>query len=185
MGTMAVSPRASSDRRFPDERTAALGALIEPIAASHGLYLEELQLKPSGADTVLRVVVDYETGTEQVDLDTIAELSQGVSEGLDKDDPLPDVDSYELEVSTPGATRPLTEPRHFRRNMGRLLEIERAGEPVLSARLKEVDDDGVTVAEIKPAPKKGMVPKTGPDTHIPYASITRARVQVEFSHTEE
>lgn len=167
--------------------------MIEPTVIAHQLYLEELELKGSGSGTVLRVVVDCETGTQRVDLDALAGLSEALSVVLDSheknDDaaaaPLAALDSYQLEVTTPGATRPLTEPRHFRRNLGRLLEIERAQERPLTARLKEVLDDGVVVAEIQPAPKKGMKPKTGPDTHIQYGSIARARVQVEFSHTEQ
>ncbi|GAA1814175.1 ribosome maturation factor RimP [Nesterenkonia flava] len=185
---MAIAPRVSSDQRFPDETTAALAQLLEPTVTAHGLYLEELVLKPSGPDTVLRVTVDYESGTEQVDLDKVAALAEALGTVLDaaesrsKDEnPLVDVVSYDLEVSTPGATRPLTEPRHFRRNTGRLLELDRQGEPAITARLIEVDDDGIIVTEITPAPKKGMPAKTGPQTHVRFDDISRARVQVEFS----
>ncbi|WP_300345445.1 ribosome maturation factor RimP [Nesterenkonia sp.] len=181
---MALPPRATSDSRFPDPRAAQLAPRLEPTVTAHGLYLEELALVASGARTVLKVVVDYETGTEQVDLDTLAGLSEALGVVLDKEadaEPLASVENYELEVTTPGATRPLTEPRHFRRNLGRLLEIERAGHPTMTARLREVDAAGITVSEVIPAPKKGMKPKTGPDTHIEFDSISRARVQVEFS----
>lgn len=185
---MATPPRASADSRFADERAAQIAALIEPVVTAHGLYLEELTLTGSSANTALMVVVDYESGTENVDLDTLAGLSEALSAVLDTDDdagPLAQVEHYELQVSTPGATRPLTEPRHFRRNLGRLLEIDRHAEPTMTARLKDVDSTGITVAEVKPAPKKGMTPKIGPDTHLEFVSITRARVQVEFSHTEQ
>lgn len=185
---MAVPPRASADSWFADARAAQLAPLIEPTVTAHGLYLEELALTGSSARTVLKVAVDYETGTENVDLDTLAALSEALSAVLDHHDdaePLASVEHYELEISTPGATRPLTEPRHYRRNIGRLLEIERSGAPPLTARLKGVDESGITVAEIRPAPKKGMKPKVGADTHLEFAFITRARVQVEFSHKEQ
>lgn len=185
---MAVPPRASAESRFGDARAAQVAAIIEPTVIAHGLYLEEVTLTGSAARTVLHVGVDYETGTERVDLDTLAGLSEALSAVLDAADdagPLASVEHYELEVSTPGATRPLVEPRHFRRNIGRLLEIERSGQPPLTARLKDVDESGITVVEIRAAPKKGMKPKIGADTYLEFGFITRARVQVEFSHTEQ
>lgn len=195
---MVVPPRASSADRFKDPRAQQLARLVEPTVAAHGLYLEELALTTKGDRTALQVVVDYSDGTENVELDTLAGLSEALSVVLDASEnreetaaaPLAALANYELEVSTPGATRPLTEPRHFRRNVGRLLEIDRTAEErpsgagTLTARLKEVEEDGVVVAEIIPPPKKGMRQKTGPDTHISFESIARARVQVEFSHTE-
>lgn len=201
---MAADPRPSQGQRFTGPRAAELVALIEPVVTEHGLFLEELELKPGGSSAVLRVTVDYISGTEQVDLDTLAEVSQSISERLDEAEQqgteqpgqgsehagaeaLVGLDSYELEVTTPGATRPLTQPRHFLRNLGRLLEIEldpEDGGRTLLARLKKVDDDGVEIAEQKPAPKKGMPVRYSDPVHIGFASIARARVQVEFSHTD-
>lgn len=199
MRDMAVPPRVSAADRFRDPRAQQLSALIEPTVTAHGLYLEELALTTKGDRTALQVMVDFAEGTERVELDTLAGLSEALSVVLDQAEdkevdgaaPLAALPNYELEVSTPGATRPLTEPRHFRRNIGRLLEIDLTAEArsaqglaAQTARLKDVDESGVVVSEIIPAPKKGMKPKTGPDTHIGFESIARARVQVEFSHTE-
>jgi ribosome maturation factor RimP len=195
MGHMAVPPRPSADQRFPDARAQQLAILIEPTVNAHGLYVEQVAVASSGPRTVLQVSVDFEEGTDTVDLDTVAGVSEALSVVLDQaeknDDaaPLAALNNYDLEVTTPGATRPLTEPRHFRRNIGRLLEIdrtadERSGGDAMTARLKEVDEEGVVVAEIIPAPKKGMQPKVGPDTHLSFGSIARARVQVEFSHKD-
>lgn len=219
---MAVPPRVSAAERFKDPRAQQLATLVEPTVTAHGLYLEELAVTNRGDHTALQVVVDFAHGTANVELDTLAGLSEALSVVLDKAEEaarspraengagpesaqegagmteggahaaavLHALENYELEVTTPGATRPLTEPRHFRRNIGRLLEIDRtagersSGAGALTARLKEVDEGGVVVAEIIPPPKKGMKPKTGPDTHISFESIARARVQVEFSHTE-
>lgn len=184
---MASSPRASADSRFGDDRAAAIGPIIEPTVAAHGLYLDELILTSSAARTVLKVAVDYESGTDNVDLDTLAGLSEALSVVLDshQGEPLDSLTNYELEVTTPGATRPLTETRHFKRSIGRLLEIDRHGGPPLTGRLNSVDENGITVTEIRPGPKKGMKPKVGPETHVEFGSISRARVQVEFSHTDQ
>ncbi len=181
---MAIAPRPTGAQRFTDARTAKIAELIIPTVTEQGLFLEELELSPSGGTTTLKVSVDLPSGTDQVDLDTVAALSQAISARLDEEDVLPELDSYELEVSTPGATRPLTEPRHFERNLGRLLEITPTGGSPMLARLTAVSDDSITVAEQKPAPKKGMPVKYADPTEIGFASITQARVQVEFSHTE-
>ena len=73
MGVMSASPRPADDR-FPDARSAKLAELVEPTVTRRGLFLEELELKPAGSRTALRVVVDYAEGSEQVDLDTLAGL---------------------------------------------------------------------------------------------------------------
>lgn len=187
MGHMSASPRPADDRRFSDPRSAKLAELLEPVVARRGLFLEELELKPAGARTALRVVVDYAEGSEQVDLDTLAELSEEVSALLDgeAETTLGDVAEYDLEVSTPGATRPLTQPRHFRRNVGRLLEVTTSEDRSFVARLEGVSEQSITVSEQKPAPKKGMPVKYRDPVELSLTSITRARVQVEFSHTED
>ncbi|PMC98872.1 ribosome maturation factor RimP, partial [Brevibacterium paucivorans] len=60
--------------------------------------------------------------TEAVSSDLIEQATRVISEVID---PLPLFNDkpYELEVSSPGALRPLTEPRHFRRNVGRTIEV--------------------------------------------------------------
>ncbi|GAA1137325.1 ribosome maturation factor RimP [Nesterenkonia lutea] len=181
---MAIAPRPTGAQRFTDARARKIAELIIPAVTEQGLHLEELELAANGSGTTLRVSVDLASGTEQVDLDTVAAVSQAISARLDEKDVLPELDSYDLEVSTPGATRPLTEPRHFERNLGRLLEITQTGGSPMLARLQAVDADSITVAEQKPTPKKGMPVKYADPTEISFASITQARVQVEFSHTE-
>lgn len=182
--TMASDPRAQSANRFKDSASAELGARLEPVVQAQGLILEELELKASAGQTVLRVTVDYAEGTEAVDLDTIAAVAEALSAELDADDPLPQYETYELEVTTPGATRPLTEIRHFQRNVGRLLEIEREGQPTVVARLQGVEAESITVSAQKPAPKKGMPVKYGEPEKIDLAAISKARVQVEFSQRD-
>lgn len=181
---MAVSRRARDEEKAQDSRAGQLLPVIEPVVLERGLVLEEAAVRSSAAGSTLKVTVDYETGTEQVDLDTVAAVAEALSEALDEADALAEVDQYELEVSTPGATRPLTEPRHFARNVGRLLEIERPGLPLLVARLQEASETAIRVAEQKQPPKKGMPVRYADPIDIALESLGRARVQVEFSHTE-
>lgn len=181
---MDTVPRPTGEQRFKDARAAKIAELITPVVTAQGLYLEEIELAATGPTTTLKISVDLLTGTDQVDLDAIAELSQAISARFDEDDVLPELERYDLEVSTPGATRPLTEPRHFERNLGRLLEITQTGHSPILARLEALDGDSITVIEQKPTPKKGMPVKYGDPAQISLAAITQARVQVEFSHTE-
>lgn len=184
---MSVNPRAAAGSRFPDARAARIAEIIEPTVTAHGLYLEELTLSGTSGTPTLAVVVDFESGTARVDLDTLAALSEALSAVLDQHEQETDLThaaSYQLEVTTPGATRPLTEARHFQRNLGRLLEIDREGHEPLVGRLLAAEEASITVQPILPAPKKGMTPKVGPDTQVALSEISRARVQVEFSHSE-
>jgi ribosome maturation factor RimP len=148
-----------------------LRELLGPLAAQRGLDLEEIVITPAGNRRVLRVVVDSDDG---VGLEACAELSRAASAELDESDAMGGA-PYVLEVSSPGAERPLTAPRHYRRATGRLIRarLHEGGE--LTARILAADEDGVDV-EV-PGPK-GRRPTP---RRVAFADIARARVEVEFS----
>ena len=111
---------ASRDTRRPDPAVARLTGWIEPVVGAAGYDLEELVVTPAGRRSVVRVVVDRDSG---VTLDDIAEVSRAVSAVLDENDGDLGRAPYVLEVTSPGVDRPLTEPRHWRRNTGRLVTV--------------------------------------------------------------
>jgi ribosome maturation factor RimP len=115
-----------------------LRELVEPAVIEAGYDLEEVTVSKAGRRSVVRVVVDIDGG---VDLDAVADVSKSVSAALDEADPLGE-QPYVLEVTSPGVDRPLTEPRHWRRNVGRKV---RAGDR--EGRIREVTDDGVTIED--------------------------------------
>jgi ribosome maturation factor RimP len=115
---------------------AQLRELLEPVVSDAGYELEEVGVSKAGRRSVVRVVVDRDNG---VDLDAVAEVSRAISAALDDADPLGE-QAYVLEVTSPGVDRPLTEPRHWRRNIGRKVS---AGE--LEGRIREVTADGVAI----------------------------------------
>ncbi|GAB3659418.1 ribosome maturation factor RimP [Zhihengliuella somnathii] len=155
---------------------------LRPTVASHGLILEEVELRRSGTHRVVHVVVDRETGTAGVDLDTIVQVSESVSRALDQDPHDGDA-PYDLEVSSFGVSRPLTEPRHWRRNLGRMVTAKRAGEDNVTGRLREVTEAGVVlVPEIQP--KKGMKPKAADPVSLDFEQIVRGKVEVEFNRPD-
>ncbi|MFC4030571.1 ribosome maturation factor RimP [Streptomyces polygonati] len=148
-----------------------LRALLQPLAEKAGLELEEVTVTAAGKRRQLMVVVDAEDG---VQLDAVAELSREVSQALDASDAMGETE-YVLEVTSPGTDRPLTEPRHFRRNAGRLVKLQLKERGELIARIMTVDDTGLGL-EVPGV--KGRKPKPA---RADFAEIARARVEVEFN----
>src|SRR5262245_10574784 len=95
---------------------ARLRAIIEPAVVSAGLDLEDRVVTPFGRRLVVRVIVDGDGGVSH---DELSDVSREISARLDvaeETDGEVTPDSYTLEVSSPGVDRPLTRPRHWRRN---------------------------------------------------------------------
>jgi len=133
-----------------------------------GLDLEELTVARAGRRHVVRISVDGDDGVSHDELTEISrELSARLDEAEESAGALP-VDSYTLELSSPGVDRPLTLPRHWRRNVGRLVAV-RAGERTVTARILTVDEVGVS---FDPAVLAEVVP---------FDRLGPGRVQVEFS----
>ncbi|HVW81195.1 MAG TPA: ribosome maturation factor RimP [Mycobacteriales bacterium] len=139
---------------------AQLRELLAPVVTAAGYDLEDVEVSTAGRRSVVRVVVDRDGG---VDLDAVAEVSRPVSDALDAADAFGE-SAYVLEVTSPGVERPLTEPRHWRRNVGRLV---RTG--ALTGRVVEVTDAGVTF-EVNGAQQVISFDELGP-----------GRVEIEFS----
>ena len=118
-----------------------LAELIEPVVAAAGLDLESVRMSVAGKRRLLRIVVDGDRG---VSLDDAADVSREISAMLDEVNALGEV-PYTLEVSSPGVDRPLTEPRHWRRAVGRLVKVKVTGEPAVEGRILAADADGVTL----------------------------------------
>ncbi len=152
-----------------------LRELLEPLATAAGLDLEEITVTPAGKRRVLSVVVDSDEG---VQLDAVAALSRRVSEALDASDAMGGA-AYVLEVTSPGTDRPLTEPRHFVRNTGRLIKAQLVAGGELTARVTEVDEDGL---DLEVPGVKGRKPTT---RRLAFAEIAKARVEVEFNRKSD
>ena len=146
-----------------DTRDRLAAELTGPIGLL-GLDLEAVDLTSAGKRRVLRVAIDKDGG---VTMDDIADATREVSRVLDDTD-LMGRQAYTLEVSSPGVDRPLTLPRHWRRNTGRLVKVALAeGEP-MTGRITETDDDGA-VLDVE-----------GAERRLEYAEVKKAKVQIEF-----
>ena len=173
---------ASRGTQRTDPTTARLAGWIEPVVGSAGYDLEELVVTPAGRRSVVRVVIDRDSG---VTLDDIAEVSRAVSDVLDAND-----DGmgrpYVLEVTSPGVERPLTEHRHWRRNVGRLVTVAvgpAGGADEVTARVTDVHDTGVTLA-VEARSKPGAKKRPATPRLIRWAELGAGRVQVEFGRSE-
>ena len=163
---------------------ARLNELLEPSVAAHELFLEDVEIRHAGSQRIIHVVVDLpEDQTGGVGLDAIAEVSQALSKTLDED-PRDDGRAYSLEVSSPGLSRPLTQLRHWRRNVGRLVKVKLVAGDDVAGRLLEVGEAGVTVRP-EEAPKKGMKPRPGEPVHLDFTNIRSGKVEVEFAPVDD
>lgn len=155
-----------------------ISAVVTPVLGS--LELESVDVTPAGRRKLVRITLDGDGGDGRgPSLDEIADATRAISEALDTSDVMGN-GPYTLEVSTRGTSRPLTEPKHWRRNRGRLVKVEREGQPPLTGRVVDSDDEGATLLV---AGEK----KKDPDTehHIPFADVAKAVVQVELNRKED
>ncbi len=144
--------------------------LVEPSLRQLGVELYDAQWDSRGRTPVLRLLIDKPEG---VDLDDCARVSNAVSAVLDAYDPIED--RYELEVSSPGAERPLRNEEDWRRAVGKRVNLRiRHGEDemVQEGRLLELTDVAVVVEA-----REGR--KTVP-VRVPREEILAARRALEF-----
>ncbi|MEU4495772.1 ribosome maturation factor RimP [Streptomyces sp. NPDC023998] len=152
-----------------------LRGLLEPLVSAADLDLEEIEVSRAGRRRMLRITVDSDQGVE---LDTCAELSRAISEKLDETDAMGEGE-YVLEVSSPGADRPLTEHRHYVRAVGRLVKLQLHEGGELVARILTVDDEGL---DLEVPGVKGRKPTT---RRVTFTEIAKARVEIEFSRKDK
>lgn len=165
-----------------------LKPLLEAALQSSPFLLEDLTVTAAGRRSVVRVIVDRAlagNGGEVADttepsaplsLDDVADATRLVSTALDDDDVMGEA-PYTLEVSSPGVSRPLTLPRHFRRNIGRLVAAVGPGSST-TGRLVRAGED-LFVLDV-PATKK----EPGGEVTLRHADITRGEVQIEFNRAD-
>ena len=109
--------------------------LSEPLSAL-GLDLEAVEVTPAGKRRILRVAVDKDGG---VTLDDVADATREVERVLDDSEVMGE-HPYTLEVTSRGVDRPLTLPRHWRRNADRLVKVTLADGQELTGRILSSDD---------------------------------------------
>lgn len=138
--------------------------LIEPLVSKAGLVLEEVQVQTPGKHRFVTVIVDSETG---LNLDQVTDASRLVGEAMDSATFMGDT-PYTLEVTSPGVDRPLTAPRHWRKNIDRLVKIIKLDGEISKGRIQSSDEISVTLDIGR----------------VDFADIKRATIEVEFNRPE-
>ncbi len=92
--------------------------LIEPIVEGMGYECVGVEFNPHPINGLLRIYIDTDSG---VVLDDCTRVSHQISGVLDVEDPIKTV--YQLEVSSPGAERPLFKVEHFQRFLGQKAQV--------------------------------------------------------------
>jgi ribosome maturation factor RimP len=142
--------------------------ITDPLSAM-GLDVEAVELTPAGKRRVLRVAVDQDGG---VTLDDVADATREIDRVLEESDVMGEL-PYTLEVTSRGVDRPLTLPRHWRRNEDRLVKITL------------VEDGEVTGRIVASSEESTTLDVDGDTREVPYADIAKALVQIEFNRKKK
>ncbi|WP_138493940.1 ribosome maturation factor RimP [Paenibacillus pinistramenti] len=146
---------------------AAVEEMILPYLEDNGFELVDVEYVKEGSNWFLRVFVDKEGG---IDIDDCGRISEVLSEKLDKDDPIPS--AYFLEVSSPGAERPLKKPEDVKKAVGKDVFVTTYepvnGQKEFEGRLLSFEDDELLVQ----VGKKEFA--------IPYGKVASARLAIIF-----
>jgi ribosome maturation factor RimP len=169
VGTRGTEPRTAQHGPAPDPER--LTRLLEPVVHALDMDLEGIRVTSAGRRRILRVIVDADGG---VSLDDIALASRELSLKLDTAAEMGE-QPYTLEVSSPGVDRPLTQPRHWQRAIGRLVvaPLTADGAAVTEGRIIGTDESGVTLEH------------AGKARAFRYAELGPGRVQVEFGRFDD
>jgi len=142
----------------------AVTALVAPIVADLGLDLYDLEFRGG----TLRITIDTPAGSPGgVDLEAISLATRLISRDLDHHDPVPG--HYTLEVTSPGLERNLRTPAHFRREIGKTVNVRLRDMGVgqdrrVEGALTAADDRGFT-----------LLTDAGVERTIPYEQLDRAK----------
>jgi ribosome maturation factor RimP len=152
--------------------TEVVEELAGPIIQELGLELVEIEYVKEGKNWFLRVYIDKDSG---VDIEDCGLVSERLSEKLDSLDPIPH--NYFLEVSSPGAERPLKKDKDFEKAIGKNVFIKTYepidGEKSFEGTLLEFDGQLLKM-EIKIKTRRKIM-------EIPYEKVANARLAIIFS----
>ena len=152
--------------------TQSITDLISPAVTEAGFFLEEVQIASPGSHRIVTCVVDGQT---PLNLDQVTVASRLISELLDAAEFMGET-PFTLEVTSPGVDRPLTQPRHWTKNLTRLIKVTLSDGTITTGRLTEFNEINATLVEnIKGRLKEHTVI---------FADVKRAVVEIEFNRKD-
>lgn len=146
-----------------------LTEVLSPAIQRAAFVLEEVTVTPVGKRRLISVVIDREESNPS--LDEVTAVSKVISEILDNYSQLGEM-PFTLEVTTPGVDRPLTLPRHWKKNIGRLVKISPTQGEKLVGRISAFDGANVTLELNKE------------ERVLSLSEISRAQIEIEFNRKE-
>lgn len=152
--------------------TDQIQQLVTSAVEAQGLFLEEVQLVSPGGHRIVTCIVD---GPSSLNLDQVTAVSRAISELLDEASFMGDT-PFTLEVTSPGVDRPLTKPRHFQKNVGRLLKVVKTDGTTITGRITSSTDTGLTLTV---AEKKEIK-----EVSVAISEIKKANVEIEFNRKD-
>ena len=143
-------------------------AAIERPLADAGFDVEDVAVRAAGKRSLVQVAVDKDGG---LTLDDVADATKVVSTVLDDADPISG--AYVLEVTSRGVDSPLTLPRHWRRNAGRLVRAPTRDGATVTGSIQSAEDEAAEV-----------MTQVDEQVRVAYADVTKATIEVEFTRAE-
>jgi ribosome maturation factor RimP len=137
-----------------------ISAAITPALSDLGFYLEDITITSAGRRSMLTVIVDGDT---HLSLDQVTVATKAISEIVENIQSLGQA-PFTLEVTSPGLDRPLTKPRHWRKNINRLVKIVLLDGKEIKGRVKDATEISATVDE----------------QVVKFSDIKRATLEIEF-----
>ena len=133
---------------------------VTPALSALGFYLEDVTITSAGRRSMLTIIVDGDT---HLSLDQVTSATKAIGEIVESIQSLGET-PFTLEVTSPGLDRPLTKPRHWRKNIDRLVKIVLLDGKEIMGRIKAASELSATVDE----------------SEIKFSDIKRASLEVEF-----
>ncbi|MGM9907553.1 ribosome maturation factor RimP [Limosilactobacillus sp.] len=147
--------------------------LVKPILAEHNFYLYDMEFVKEGKSWYLRVYIDKDGG---ITLNDCATVSDQLSEALDNVEPDPIPQAYFLEVSSPGAERPLRNEADYQRAVNDYIHVslyqQINGKKVYEGTLTKLTDKEMTLDYLDKTRHRQVV--------IDRSKVAQARLAIKF-----
>lgn len=150
-----------------------ISELVIPAVTQAGFYLEDVQVATPGSHRIVTCIVD---GDSSLNLDQVTTVSRLISELLDEATFMGET-PFTLEVTSPGVDRPLTAPRHFEKNVDRLLKVIKVDGSEVTGRILSNTEQDVTLSV--------TVKKESREEVVALVDIKRAVVEIEFNRKDD
>ena len=150
-----------------------ISELVTPAVSDQGFYLEDVHVATPGNHRIVTCIVD---GDASLNLDQVTSVSRVISELLDEAAFMGET-PFTLEVTSPGVDRPLTQPRHFAKNVDRLLKIIKLDGSEVAGRILSNTDHDVTLTV--------LIKKESTEQTVLLSDIKRAVVEIEFNRKDD